>query len=65
MYSTVLLLMPEYLRVLKGPKPVQTAVNRCQRAGQELQACLRHTESHTCRGVNNCFDIAFSEKFCM
>lgn len=33
--------MPAYLRMLKRTKPGQTAVKSCQKAEQQLQACLR------------------------
>lgn len=49
--------MPAYLRMLKGPKPVQTAVRGCQKEDQELQACLNSAGWDTFGGVNKCFDI--------
>lgn len=42
---------------------MQTAVNGCQRAAQQqLWACLSQTGLDTSGGVNNCFDIPFSER---
>lgn len=56
--------MPAYLRMLRGTKPVQTAVKGCQKADQELQACLNSAGPDTFGGANNCFDILFCEGSC-
>lgn len=55
--------MPAYLRMLKGTKPVRTAVKGCQKSDQELQACLNSAGRDKLGGVNNCFDIPFCEGF--
>lgn len=55
---------PAYLRMLRGTKPVQTAVKGCQKEDRELRACLNSAGRDTFGGANNCFDILYCEGFC-